>query len=1559
MGTGRRLGGFTSFLLLLFLLPWDTAASAPEPQYLVLVPVLIHTETSEKICVQLSHLNESVTLSVTLEHGAENRSLREVTTEKDVFECVPFKIPKWTSPGATKVFLTVLVEGATLHFWSRKTVLVKNVEGLVFVQTDKPIYKPGQEVQFRIVCLDEDFHPINEKIPLVYIEDPKKNRLAQWRDIQLNVGLIQLSFPLASEPAQGNYKVVVQKDSSGLSIERRFEVKEYVPPSFEVMVKAPKRLTIMDDELEVSCCGLYTYGKPVPGLVNISVCRPYNYIYGARCFGKKAGAVCEEFSGTADAHGCFSRLVKTKVFPLQRSEYQMNLNVECKITEEGTGFVLKDIASTDVTSTLSIITFQRMQRYYRRGLPITGQLTLKDGVNKPITNARVEVRAGSLSKYVAITDDHGQAQFSINTDKFKDDAVNIQAFYKSEQWCDNSWITPQHSMANHTVYHFYSPSGSYLQIESVPGTLSCDQTQPVRVHYALNQNAVRGEEVIFHYVLMGKGTPVHAGTHTEPLEHAEVLQSQQQEAADTPEHENTKGSEHHTSSRIKGVFLLNLPLDVHSAPLARLLVYTVLPNGELAANSADFTVENCFANKVKLEFEEPASLPASNTHLHLSVSKPSLCAVHAVDKIVSLLKPEAELSPKTVYNLLPVKVLRGYDHEGHSLIETKIKPCVHRKEFIKNGTRFVPEPNEGDSYQVLQDFGLKVFTSTKIHKPNICQEHEPSGGVYYGDRNAKVGSQMTSGITEQRQHAPPVAEALSQSSDGHPDVAVVAEKPIRTLFPETWLWLLHEVKASEQKGGEFQAQTDIPVTVPDTITEWKAGAFCLSEEAGFGLAPSTSLNVFQPFFIEVTLPYSVVRGEVAVMKATTFNYLNTCLRVHVTLAPSDEFDASPVTPVEESYCLCENERKSLSWNVTPKILGEMNITVSAEAVESDQPCGNEVVVVPSKGAKDTVIKTLLVEPEGIEKGVAINSMLCADETSRSTDISLKLPENVVEGSARATHCVLGDMLGGAIQNLQNFNKIPFGCWENMALFAPNIYIMDYLNKTGQLTERIQSTITRHLLAGYQRQLNCKHSDGSYSTFGPHHLEPAGNTRLTAFVLKSFTQAKRLIFIEERHITEALAALAKQQKGNGCFQSTGFLWQVSLKGGDYDDVQLSAYITIALLEMGLPLTHSVVRNAMLCLETASQAKDADTYTWALMAYAFTLAGKEDKRQEALRVLDERAVREDDGGSLHWKQPEDLVEHGRTPHFPTAALSLCVLHCTPSVEVEMTAYVLLAYVARKPEPTQEELTKAMEIVSWLSKQQNPNGGFSSTQDTVMALQAFSKYAALIHSKGWLGADVTLSSGDQILQQFHLDSTNRLLLQCQAMPNVPGDYTAAVAKGGCAFLRTTLKYNVQLHHKVAPFKLDVHTVPETCTGAKAERMFQIAINVSYTGKRHVSNMAIVDVKMLSGHFPVKSSVKKLEHQTNNEFTQETPGQFVGHFDLQDHHIKRTEVTPGHVLLYLDQVTNKTQSFSFTVERDVAVQGLKAAVVKIYDYYETDEYAIDTYSAPCSTGATKHVKA
>ncbi|ETE62009.1 Pregnancy zone protein, partial [Ophiophagus hannah] len=65
-------------------------------QYLILVPSVIHTKTSENVCVQVIHLNETVTLSITIEFGNKNISLTEVdmVAGKDIFQCVSFQFSK-------------------------------------------------------------------------------------------------------------------------------------------------------------------------------------------------------------------------------------------------------------------------------------------------------------------------------------------------------------------------------------------------------------------------------------------------------------------------------------------------------------------------------------------------------------------------------------------------------------------------------------------------------------------------------------------------------------------------------------------------------------------------------------------------------------------------------------------------------------------------------------------------------------------------------------------------------------------------------------------------------------------------------------------------------------------------------------------------------------------------------------------------------------------------------------------------------------------------------------------------------------------------------------------------------------------------------------------------------------------------------------------------------------------------------------------------------------------------------------------------------------------------
>ena len=65
----------------------------------------------------------------------------------------------------------------------------------------------------------------------------------------------------------------------------------------------------------------------------------------------------------------------------------------------------------------------------------------------------------------------------------------------------------------------------------------------------------------------------------------------------------------------------------------------------------------------------------------------------------------------------------------------------------------------------------------------------------------------------------------------------------------------------------------VEVRVPDTITSWVANGFAMSFEYGMGVSNRATLKAFQPFFVQMTLPYSVIRGEEVPITVTVFNYL--------------------------------------------------------------------------------------------------------------------------------------------------------------------------------------------------------------------------------------------------------------------------------------------------------------------------------------------------------------------------------------------------------------------------------------------------------------------------------------------------------------------------------------------------------------------------------------------------------------------------------------------------------------------------------------------------------------
>uniref|UniRef100_A0A4W6CVY5 Alpha-2-macroglobulin bait region domain-containing protein n=1 Tax=Lates calcarifer TaxID=8187 RepID=A0A4W6CVY5_LATCA len=881
----------------------------------------------------------------------------------------------------------------------------------------------------------------------------------------------------------------------------------------------------------------------------------------------------------------------------------------------------------------------------------------------------------------------------------------------------------------------------------------------------------------------------------------------------------------------EGEVSFKLSVRPEMAPDVQVVAYAILPSENVIAHSADFSIEKCFSHKVSLEFSPSSAVPGEETTMQVMAQPDSLCGVSAVDQSVLIKEPGNTLTADKIFNLLHVSKVSNVPYEVQDPVE-----CVH----VRPRRYVLPYPGQ----EIDDNVGLKMATNMVIRMPSCLK--------YKGRDSRAVHSYPD---------APPI-------------------ETVRTFFPETWIWDLVEVGETGTK--------DVSLTVPDTITTWETEAFCLSQQ-GFGLAPRKEIRVFQPFFLELTLPYSIIRGEHFELKATTFNYLTSCIMVSVTPTPSLDYTLTPLSGNEYKSCLCGGERKTLIlWS----FLGVMNVTVTAEAVASDVSCDNEVVSVPERGRIDVVTRSLIVKAEGTEMTKVHNWLLCPKGEALTEEIDIQLPENVIDGSARASLSVLGDILGRALKNLDGLLQMPYGCGEqNMALLAPNIYILQYLRNTQQLTPAIMEKATNFLTSGYQRQLNYKHSDGAYSTFG----SGSGNTWLTAFVLRSFAKAKSFIHIDPKNIEQSKTWLESKQRENGCFQQLGKLFNNRMKGGVSDEVTLSAYITAAFLEMNMSADDPVVKNSLSCLKE-SIGELSNTYTVALMAYVFTLAGDMNARAVLLQHLDTVALKE--GGILRWSQ---------TATETSASLS-----------VEIASYVLLAKLSASP--TAEDLGYTSRIVRWLTGQQNYYGGFSSTQDTVVALQALALYSTLVFSPEGSSTVTVQSPSGQLT--FDVNQNNKLLYQEKILQDVTGKYSLEVKGTACASMQISLHYNIPTPTDVTTLSVEVK--PEAVCTSKSHRP-------KYSGKETTTNMVILDIKMLSGFAPDPESLKRVSALL----------------------VDRVEQKEDHVLVYMRELPKDIGiNHSLEIIQVLPVQNLKPAVVKIYDYYQPSDQAETEYTYPCAAG-------
>ena len=1147
--------------------------------YIALAPAVIVAGQTESVSVSLFDGQDPAKGEVLVELLHRGNSLARTQANIDGSGMVALQVPE-VIPGNYE--LEVSGQGFVERAWVR----IERRNPVLLLETDKPIYKPGQDILIRVLQLGPELKPVPGEIT-VEIQDAKGNKIFRKSSTSDDFGMTNFSMPLSSEPNLGTWKITAMSGEQTTQLD--VTVDEYTLPKYEVVVDVPKNWVLANESVTGTVAAEYSFGKPVKGEVEIVASR---YV-----------GEWEEFATYTteiDGESSFELPAVGYVAGVPAAGGQGNLALDVTVREKSTGYVEHTSRLLTVAAKPVNLRVIPESHTFKPQLPFSFLLVTETPDNKPldrIVRVHVDFTGKDLERiesYSYVTEtERGKRLLRITPPK---DAVALALSSRAGKLRNGLFD----SEATHDVAikANYSPSDNFIHVEqSDVGPLEVGGKARFKI-YSTN------EAGNVYYEVMARGRVVFSGV-----------------------------------SRSRDIAFGLTPT---MAPSSRLVVYQILPNSEVAADYIPFDVAARYPMAMDVGFSTSEARPGEAVDINVTTQGPSKVGLAAVDRSVFILA-ENRLNLQQVF----AELERLY-----------MQPRVE----LHDAWVFDRAWTEG-AEETFHKAGLVVMSSLEI----------PGGKEYEKPREPQP-EMMREVVVEKvvAQEATAAPSPASAPAGAQPPEDLAEVQRVRQFFPETWLW------ANVMTDDDGRAT--VPAEAPDSITTWMLRGVALSKEHGLGVAEA-ELRVFQPFFLQVDLPYSAVRGEEFPVKVALYNYLDESQEFFVELEESESYellDAATKTVVVDP-----SDVGGLEFNIRLTELGNVPLKVTARSRES----------------ADAVIRDLLVEPEGVRHETVENRIISAGE---SFTFDNETPSGSIPGSARTHVTLTGSYLSQTIEGLEGLLQMPFGCGEqNMILFAPNVFVARYLEETGQIKPDVLAKAEHLMVTGYQRELTYRRADGSFSAFGDS--DSSGSLWLTAFVLKTFAQAEGLIFIDNAVLQGATDWILQHQRADGSFEPVGFLHHQELLGGLQGNTALTAYVAIALQEAGATASAAA---ALAYLERQLDGID-DPYTMAIVAYALSL-GDSDRADDAQAQLIEMAIADENG--LHWGAGPGTSgnENARRP--------------VPNAAVETTGYATLALLE------QGDFTAASNAARWLVSQRNAFGGFGSTQDTVVGLQALIASAPL---------------------------------------------------------------------------------------------------------------------------------------------------------------------------------------------------------------------------------------
>ncbi|XP_072005880.1 complement C3-like [Engystomops pustulosus] len=1466
---------------LCFILIYGLVGSYAQPPCLLITPNVLRVETEETIIVdgRKAEFDAAITVQdfprrtylLASSKVSVNRNNKffgdvKITISSKNLEKDPNK----------KQFVYVSVKSSVCTL--EKVVLVSYQSGHIFIQTDKPVYTPGSLVFYRLFTTSLDLKPQTRS---VIIEFWTPDKVMVKKDIIQQSGIISLTYTLPDLVSFGVWTISAKfEDALIQNYTTQFEVKEYVLPSFEIKLTAAKKFFhIKDEELRVDIEANYLYGEPVNGKAFA--------LFGIKRDDEKKSlpdTLSRRDIANGEGFAVLKRQDLVKYFQEEKDMLQWSLYVSVTvITDSGSDLVESELDNIFIVTSPYKIHLTKTSQYFKPGLPFNLMVFVSNPDGTPAHGIHVVAEPGDVK---GVTQEDGTIQLTLNT------ASGINRLETKVSTKEDALTRDQQASATMVASAYVSVGGNYLHLSASGAELKIGDNTVINFNIRNTDSSVQNQIDHFNYVIMNKGRIMKVGTQ----------------------------------ERARGQTLVTMSLHITEEfiPSFRILAYYSVKAGSgqaIIADSLWIDVEDTCMGTLRISGEKDKDntiqQPEANMRLKLQADHKATVGLVAVDRGVYAINSKLKITQGKVWELV-----ERYDI-GCTPGSGADTPGVFNDAGLALQTNFDLTTSERSeplcqpklkrrrrSFNIVnQEMAKKASQYTSSEK-KCCEDGMLESPVDYscerrsryimdGQKCVDAFLDCCNTITMQREvaHARRKNQQYSRFDDDS-DYIEDSEIVSRTQFQESWLWKIETM--NERPDDKGISTKSISFFLKDSITTWEVLAVSLSDNKGICVSKPHNIQVKKDFFIDLRLPYSVVRNEQAEIRAILYNYGKNEFKVRVDWTYNEEFCSLSTAKKKHSQEVVMKPTSSVAvpFVIVPLKLGEYDIEVKAAGEYVSDGIKKKVRVVPEGRRLVQTLTSVVLDPEA-KGGVQQERVTAVDAKNRVPDAPINTIVTI-QGSP------VSEMVEKSIDgvNLNHLINAPHGCGEQilmrMTATMIAVHFLDQSHQWERIGVKRRDQAIGHIRDGVNLALAVAKNDGSYAAW----LHRPSSTWFTAYVVKVFSMSSSLIHIDQNLICDPVKWLIKnKQNSGGDFREDAPVYHQEMVGGITTgsaelDSSLTSFVLIALLE-SKEHCEKKVTDLKRSIEKATEYVNKkyqslkNPYSIAITSYALAKAGK--------------------------------LENSKKLMSESAGFSYSRL-----LALEAYSYVLLTLLNLR------EFESAARIVKMITEKRYYGEVYASTQSTMMQFEALTQYLIDVPTYKDLDMDVSFTLPGRSQSITHRLSLNNALLARSEKTSGIGEFIVTAKGKGQGTLTVLSVYHVvetEKEKECNNFDLSVTIAENHSVKKPAEAKSTVSITICTRFlQNHDATMSILDISMMTGFAPDINDLNRLKKGVDR---------YISNFE-----INKGAFDKGTLILYIDRISHKEEDcVKFNLHQYFEVGLIQPGSVTVYDYYTPENRCTKFY--------------